>query len=89
MRYPTDMLDVPEDRWNAEIVASINVVDDEGNNCPQVTYRIEASTQDEAERRVLSVQHYDYEDPLDGARAEGTQDVPGIWHVTIIMAPYR
>jgi pectin methylesterase-like acyl-CoA thioesterase len=88
LRYPTDMLTVPADRWDARTEGVISSEDDEGNTHALLNWSVPAATQEEAERRVLSVQHHDYEDDLEGARAEGTLQGDR-WFVTIIMKPYR
>lgn len=88
MRYPTDLLPVYAERWGARIESTISSEDADGNTHALVTWSVPAATQEEAERRVLSVQHHDYEDDLEGARAEGTLQGDR-WFVTIIMAPYR
>jgi len=89
--YPTDLPQVPADRWNAKIEGVLNVDHGDDMNHPHITWSIEASSQDEAERRALAVQHYDYQDDLEGARAEGLPAHAGgqFWFVTIILRPYR
>lgn len=91
-KYPADLPDVPADRWGAKIENVLNATTDDGLNAPIVTWSVPADTQDEAERRALAVQHFDYQDDLEGARAEGTvfAVVPNtsVWFVSIIFKPY-
>jgi hypothetical protein len=85
--YPADLPDVPADRWTAKVEHVFNDEQD-GMNHAVVTWSVAADNQDQAERRGLAVQHHDYEDELEGARAEGTSQGDR-WLVSIIFRPYR
>ena len=88
-RYPADLPAVPPHRWGASHQYTHSSEDGEGNIIAQVIWMVMAATSDEAERRVLAVQDYDYQDDLRGARAEAVMESHDLWYVVIHMAPYR
>ncbi|MFF4924277.1 hypothetical protein ACFY4B_27145 [Kitasatospora sp. NPDC001261] len=86
-RYPTDLPEVPNDRWNAEKVAENEIViPDEGWGRSISHFAIDAENGPEAEKRVLAWINHDYEDDLRRATAEAVAELaPGRWRVTLTV----
>ncbi|MFD7552300.1 hypothetical protein [Streptomyces sp. NPDC059816] len=82
-RFPTDLLPaVPADHWNTEKVAD-TTVDDDGQTATTV-YTLDASTADEAERRLLAWISHGFPDDLNDATATATRpSQPG--HYTVYL----
>ncbi|MEV8544368.1 hypothetical protein [Streptomyces sp. NPDC051572] len=81
-RYPTNLPPVPEDRWNPKQVGQST----HGIGFAQTTYEIDATTDAEAEVRILAWIDHDAEDDLRGATAEAAEQLSSTrWRVTLMI----
>lgn len=86
-RYPTDLPEVPEDRWDA---TRLDGGGDPDEGTAWVLMEVTADDPEQAERRVLAYIDRDYMDDLRGAVATGTGlGAPGRHRVRIAFARPR